>query len=270
MKNIQDIKRLKPSEIRKLPKVELEVIVPLLRIEYQKTKNGLNWLAINNLYTAAFNSLEKYAKEERKALRESKQNFKEIERKRIEGLAYTLRKLLIPVEKALAESIIKNDNERLVKQDEFFKSLPSPYLFRFVSCFSEKKDEIEYSEFRQTYGRFWNYETLKDDYRPHAPKKAVKKNGLPKKIKEDAENYAKSACDSFACKIVQKTEEEIASRKSSEKIVSTTYKGNINPWDGGQVVVKTEKGEYVWNTKVILNFSKHGLPFNQWPTRLAE
>lgn len=245
------------------------MIVPLLRAEYQKAKNGLNWLVINNLYTAAFNSLEKYAKEERKALRESKKNSKEVEQKRIEGLASTLRKLLVPVEKALAESIIKNDNERLVKQDEFFKSLPSPYLFRFVSRFSDKKDEIEYSEFRQTYGRFWNFETLKDDYRPNAPKKAVKKNNLTEKIEKDARDYAKSACDSFACKIVQKTEEEIASRKSYEKIVSTTYRGNINPWDGGQVIVATTKGEYVWNTKVILNFSKHGLPFNQWPTRLA-
>jgi hypothetical protein len=43
----------------------------------------------------------------------------------------------------------------------------------------------------------------------------------------------------------------------------------VNPWDGGQVIVTTTKGKYVWNTKVILNFSKYGLPFNQWPTRLA-
>jgi hypothetical protein len=284
MKNIQDIKRLKPSEIRKLSKKEIEEILPLIKAEerrlykiadafteYDDRREAFSVpLHLQDLYDAGRNRLEKYAKEERKALRESKKNSKEIERKRIEGLASTLRKLLIPVENALSESIIKKDNERLVEQDKFFKSLPSPYLFRLVSRPSDKKDEIEYSEFSQTYRRFWLSETLKDDYRPHAPKKAVKKDGLPKKIKEDAEAYAKDACDSFACKIVQKTEEEIASRKSSEKIVSTTYKGNINPWDGGQVIVKTDKGEYVWNTKVILNFSKYGLPFNQWPTRLAE
>jgi hypothetical protein len=270
MKNIQDIKRLKPSEIRNLPKQELEAIVPLLREERKLELSGNDYFLVDSLFTAAYNRLEKYAKEERKALRESKKNSKEIEQKRIEGLASCLRKNLVPVENALAESIIENDNERLQEQDEFFKSLPSPYLFRLVSRPSDKKDEIEYSEFSQTYRRFWLSETLKDDYRPHAPKKAVKKDGLPKKIKEDAEAYARQACDSFACKIVQKTEEEIASRKSSEKIVSTTYKGNINPWDGGQVIVKTDKGEYVWNTKVILNFSKYGLPFNQWPTRLAE
>ncbi|NDC19278.1 MAG: hypothetical protein EBZ87_03310 [Microbacteriaceae bacterium] len=113
-------------------------------------------------------------------------------------------------------------------------------------------------------------EPLKNDYRPNAPYKAVKKDNVSEIIVKDAKAYAKDACDSFACKIVQKTEEEIASRKSSEKIVSTTYKGNINPWDGAKVIVKTDKGEYVWNTKVILNFSKYGLPFNQWPTRLAE
>ncbi|NBQ92867.1 MAG: hypothetical protein EBT82_02440 [Micrococcales bacterium] len=270
MKDIKEIKRLKPSEIRKLPKAELEAIVPLLRAEEQRVKNGLDWFAVSNLYTAAYNSLEKYAKEERKALRESKKNSKEIERKRIEGLASTLRKNLIPVENALSESIIKYDNDRLERQDKFFKSLPSPYLFRLVSQPSSKSDEIEYSEFSQTYRRFWLSETQENDYRPHAPKKAVKKDNVSQIIVKDAKDYAKQACDSFACKIVQKTEEEIASRKSSEKIVSTTYKGNINPWDGAKVIVKTDKGEYVWNTKVILNFSKYGLPFNQWPTRLAE
>jgi hypothetical protein len=63
--------------------------------------------------------------------------------------------------------------------------------------------------------------------------------------------------------------DQIESRNSFEKIVSSSYKGNTNPWDGGQVIVTTTKGKYVWNTKVILNFSKYGLPFNQWPTRLA-
>jgi hypothetical protein len=283
IKNIQDIQKLKPTEIRKLSKAELEEIVPLLRAEYKRYESFASVIkndserreAVNtewrlrDLYDAGRNRLEKYAKEERKALREAKQNSKQIERKRIEDLASTLRKNLVPVENALVKSIIERDNFRLEKQDEFFKSLPTPYVFNFTSRYSQEKDEIEYIEFNHQYGRFWSYERLENDYRPHAPKKAYQKDNLSERIEKDAKDYAKTACDEFAFKIVQKTEEEIKSRGTDDKIVSTSYEGNVNPWDGGQVIVTTTKGKYVWNTKVILNFSKYGLPFNQWPTRLA-
>jgi len=283
IKNIQDIQKLKPTEIRKLSKAELEEIVPLLRAEYKRYESFASLIendserheALNTefrleeLYRAGQSRLEKYAKEERKALRESKQNSKEIERKRIEGLASHLRKLLIPVENALAESIVESDNDRLKRQDEFFKSLPKPYVIYYKSWHStdNSDDKITHTEFSQQYGRFW--ETKRLDYSQSNAEKVSKKLGLAKKIEKDAKDYAKTACDNFAFKIVQKTEQEIASRNSFEKIVSSSYKGNTNPWDGGQVIIKTDKGEYVWNTKVILNFSKYGLPFNQWPTRLA-
>jgi len=283
IKNIQDIQKLKPTEIRKLSKAELEEIVPLLRAEYKRYESFASLIkndserreAVNtewrlrDLYDAGRNRLEKYAKEERKALREAKQNSKQIERKRIEDLASTLRKNLIPVENALVKSIIERDNLRLKNQDEFFKSLPTPYVFTLSSRYSEDKDKIEYSQFSQQYGRFWSYERLENDYRPHAPKKAHQKDNLSERIEKDAKYYAKTACDDFAFKIVQKTEQEIKERGTDDKIVSTSYEGNVNPWDGGQVIVTTTKGKYIWNTKVILNFSKYGLPFNQWPTRLA-
>ena len=283
IKNIQDIQKLKPTEIRKLSKVELEEIVPLLRAEYKRYESFASLIEndserhqavdtewrLRDLYDAGRNRLEKYAKEERKALRESKQNSKEIERKRIEDLASTLRKNLVPVENALVKSIVERDNIRLEHQDEFFKSLPTPYVFTLFSRYSEDKDKIEYSEFSQQYGRFWSYERLENDYRPHSPKKAFQKDNLSERIQKDAKDYAKTACDDFAFKIVQKTEQEIKNRGTDDKIVSTSYEGNVNPWDGGQVIVTTTKGKYVWNTKVILNFSKYGLPFNQWPTRLA-
>jgi hypothetical protein len=282
IKNIQDIQKLKPTEIRKLSKAELEEIVPLLRAEYKRYESFASLIEndserheavdtefrLGDLYNAGRNRLEKYAKEERKALRESKQNSKEIERKRIEDLASTLRKNLVPVENALVKSIIERDNIRLEKQEEFFKSLPTPYEIHYVTRYSEKKDEIEYHEFSQQYGRFWETETSAKDF--HLRREIVsKKSGLSKKIEKDAKDYAKIACDEFAFKIVQKTEQEIKERGTDDKIVSTSYEGNVNPWDGGQVIVTTTKGKYVWNTKVILNFSKYGLPFNQWPTRLA-
>lgn len=216
--------------------------------------------------------LEKFDKINRKNAREAKKNSKEVEQKRIEGLASNLRKLLAPVEKALAKSIIDQDNHRLDRQDKFFKSLPKPYLIQFLyGCFAQpkKSSEIAYQDFKLEYGRFWDADSVGLGT-GNDPKKVSKKKDVSKKIESDAKAYAKSACDSFACKIVVKTEQEIASRKSSEKIVSTNYEGSINPWDGGKVIVKTDKSEYVWNTKVILNFSKYGTPFNQWPTRLQK
>jgi len=282
IKNIQDIQKLKPTEIRKLSKAELEEIVPLLRAEYKRYESFASLIkndserreAVNtewrlrDLYDAGRNRLEKYAKEERKALREAKQNSKQIERKRIEDLASTLRKNLVPVENALVKSIIERDNFRLKKQEEFFKTLPTPYVVKFIYGYSDKKDEFDYSVFSQEYRRFWETERLENDF-PLRREKVSKKSGLDKKIEKDAKDYSKITCDDFAFKIVQKTEQEIKERGTDDKIVSTSYEGNVNPWDGGQVIVTTTKGKYVWNTKVILNFSKYGLPFNQWPTRLA-
>jgi hypothetical protein len=213
--------------------------------------------------------LEKFDKINRANARKDKKNAKEIEQKRIEGLASNLRKLLAPVEKALAESIIKNDNKILQEQDAFFASLPNPYHITFLHNYKDdsKRDEIYYASFAEHNERFWLAKS--ENNRFNSIHRIEKRDDIEGRIERDAKAYAKSACDSFACKIVVKTEKEIASRGSDDKIVSTFYKGSIDPWDGGQVIVTTIKGEYVWNTSVILNFSKYGLPFNQWPTRLA-
>lgn len=40
-------------------------------------------------------------------------------------------------------------------------------------------------------------------------------------------------------------------------------------FDSDLTVVTQNKGTQVWNTKVIVNFSKHGKAFNQFPTRLV-
>lgn len=299
IKNIEALKRLTPSQIRKLSKPEIEEIYPLIKSEYKRFESFASLIEddskrrdavdtewhLSHLQDACRNRLEKYAKEERKALRESKKNSKEIEQKRIEGLASNLRKLLAPVEKALAESIIKNDKSLLKFQDKKLSGFSNPYHIKSVnlrrlrlqdSNYELKEDEVDYADcygnsLRDIYGRFWDLNS--SDKRTLVPfgteYKLTRKNGITGLIERDAKAYAKSACDSFACKIVVKTEQEIAKRKSSEKIVSTNYEGSINPWDGGKVIVKTDKSEYVWNTKVILNFSKYGTPFNQWPTRLA-
>jgi len=254
------------------PKLKAGERVHLPSVESYSSIQSKLWDAQRNRSPYA-SRLEKFDKINRKNAREAKKNSKETEQKRIEGLASNLRKLLDPVEKALGKSIVENDNLLLENQDKFFKSLPKPYLIRLLyGCYAvaKKKDEIAFQDFRLSYGRFWEANSLGVYDSPQEYKRVSRKKEISKKIESDAKAYAKNACDSFACKIVVKTEQEISSRKSSEKIVSTNYQGSINPWDGGKVIVKTDKSEYVWNTRVILNFSKHGTPFNQWPTRLQK
>lgn len=54
------------------------------------------------------------------------------------------------------------------------------------------------------------------------------------------------------------------------KIGKPIEKANVsgNPWTGSRIAVVTNDGEtQVWNTKMILNQSKYGKLFNQFPTR---
>lgn len=298
IKNIETLKRLTPSQIRKLSKSEIEEIYPFIKSEYKRFESFASLIEddskrrdavdaqwhLSHLQDACRNRLEKYAKEERANAREAKKNAKEIEQKRIEDLASNLRKLLAPVEKALAESIIENDNALLESQDKKLSGFSNPYHIKSVNLrrlqsqnpeYKLQDDEYDYSDFHRVtieeiYGRFWIRSGTNALPLGGTEYKLTRRDDIEGRIERDAKAYAKAACDSFACKIVVKTEQEIASRKSSEKIVSTNYQGSINPWDGGQVIVKTDKSEYVWNTKVILNFSKYGTPFNQWPTRLQK
>jgi hypothetical protein len=61
--------------------------------------------------------------------------------------------------------------------------------------------------------------------------------------------------------------------KLNKKINDTTVTATLSgsPWTGSTLVVETKnKGTQVWYTKIIVNVSKLGLVFNQFPTRLAK
>jgi hypothetical protein len=61
--------------------------------------------------------------------------------------------------------------------------------------------------------------------------------------------------------------------KLNLKINDTTLKATLSgsPWSGSTLMVETKnKGTQVWYTKVIVNCSKLGKVFNQFPTRLAK
>lgn len=250
------------------PKLPAGQRVHLLSIESYAVLSK-NFNAIYSSRDPYARQLEKIEKINRANNRKNKKNAKEIEQKRIDGLASGLRNLLSNVEKCLVESIIKNDNRILQEQDAFFASLPNPYHITFLHNYKNdsKRDEIYYASFAEHNERFWLAKS--ENNRFNSIHRVEKRDDIEGRIERDAKAYAKASINSFSCKIIVKTEKEIANRGGNDQIVSISYKGSVNPWDGGKVVVKTTKSEIVWNTKVILNFSKFGEPFNQWPTRLA-
>lgn len=219
-------------------------------------------------------AVEKLDKVARAKARDEKKNSKMAEEQRIKELASALRKNLIPVEEALADSIIERKMNRLQEDINYFKQFKNRIeLIRtregVTSAEQIEKGILDEWDFRKNYS--YGFDFACDEQFRSCGKGTVKKtSGVEKRIEKDSKDYAKSACDSFACKIVRRTEEVIEAGRlgTSEKIVKTAYVGAVNPWAGGKVIVTTNNGKYVWITKVILNFSKLGNPFNQWPTRL--
>jgi DNA modification methylase len=56
--------------------------------------------------------------------------------------------------------------------------------------------------------------------------------------------------------------------KIQTTIKSAELKGNL--WQGSMLYLDTEDGEQKWKTQMIINTSKYGKPFNQFPTRLMK
>jgi uncharacterized protein YoxC len=82
------------------------------------------------------------------------------------------------------------------------------------------------------------------------------KKAIKSMLKETAQ-AAQLNYDSFIAKIVGKV---------GEPVVDAELKGNI--WTGCTLTVETKEGEtQVWDTKIIVNISKLGKVFNQFPTR---
>lgn len=100
-----------------------------------------------------------------------------------------------------------------------------------------------------------------------APSITFKYSGLRKKsaskrimfIKDAIANAAESY-DNYVGKMVVKI---------GKPVVSATFTGD--PWHGSLLtVVTSDGGKQVWNTKMILNYSKYGAMFNQFPSRLKK
>ena len=97
-------------ELKHLSESEVRAIVEELTDAYKKTKNSdERWEVSQTLYPYR-SALERFEKASRAKAREEKKNSKLAEEQRIKELASSLRINLIPVEKALAQSIIKRKN----------------------------------------------------------------------------------------------------------------------------------------------------------------
>jgi hypothetical protein len=86
------------------------------------------------------------------------------------------------------------------------------------------------------------------------------RSASPEKKKSMMEAAAKNAHDSYMAwvsKIIDKIGKVVQSAKMSG-----------NPWNGSTLSVVTQDGEsQTWHTKMIINVSKYGTLFNQFPSR---
>jgi hypothetical protein len=86
--------------------------------------------------------------------------------------------------------------------------------------------------------------------------RVVDKNGV-KRYVDQAVQGAEDSYRAFMQKMIEKI---------GDPVVEAKMTGNI--WTSAVLTVKTTKGEtQVWNTKMILNFSKYQKMFNQFPSR---
>lgn len=77
------------------------------------------------------------------------------------------------------------------------------------------------------------------------------------KFIETIVNQAVSSFESYVVKLNKKIGE-----------VKSAKLGGDNLWSYSILTVETKDGEVQrWKTQMIINFSKHGRAFNQWPTR---
>lgn len=82
------------------------------------------------------------------------------------------------------------------------------------------------------------------------------------RIAAQAAKLAKAALESYCHKLAAKIDETGICPAKIE------YVGGSNVWGYSHIVVNG--GEQRWRTKMIVNVSVYGKPFNQWPTRLVK
>lgn len=103
--------------------------------------------------------------------------------------------------------------------------------------------------------------------RPGDPNIVIIRPDLEERHEKEAEQLADNFLESYSLKIAGKVEET----DPDFVIIKAEYVGAVDPFSNSQFILTNQNGDkMIWNTKCILNVSKHGKLFNQWPTRLQK
>lgn len=92
---------------------------------------------------------------------------------------------------------------------------------------------------------------------------------VAEKIAEAAERHADDLLATYAAKLTAKVAEHAKKKGVESEIAAARYVGTRNPWQTSTLEVKLTNGaKMTLTTSIIVNVSKLGKLFNQFPTRL--
>lgn len=103
----------------------------------------------------------------------------------------------------------------------------------------------------------------KQSYSSLAPNYRIMHPDLDARFDKEAADYARMFIDAYAAKLTAK----IAKEDKAFVIDTVKYEGTADPFAHSFLTVTGAQGTMVWKTKCIINQSKYGKLFNQWPTR---
>lgn len=108
-----------------------------------------------------------------------------------------------------------------------------------------------------------------NSYRTPAADRVLKAEHLTERsLQAIAKQYADLVVGSYAYRVADRTaaRHQVATGEAKATITACVS-DNDTIWDGAVITVTCGSHQYRFETKCIVNFSKYGKAFNQWPTR---
>jgi len=112
-------------------------------------------------------------------------------------------------------------------------------------------------------------EVVGDTYRTPAAERILKAEHLSdRSLQAEAKSYADLVVGSYAYRVADRTaaRHQVAT-KENKAAITACVSDNKTIWDGAIITVTCGSHQYRFSTSCIVNFSKYGKAFNQWPTR---
>jgi hypothetical protein len=112
-------------------------------------------------------------------------------------------------------------------------------------------------------------EVVGDTYRTPAAERILKAEHLTERsLQAEAKSYADLVVGSYAYRVADRTaaRHQVAT-KENKAAITACVSDNKTIWDGAIITVTCGSHQYRFSTSCIVNFSKYGKAFNQWPTR---